>query len=57
MALMGLCAAYCSPLTEKSTPVKTLLTVAAVILGLTGLGLAIPLWGILPAVYFMRRSS
>ena len=38
-------------LTEKSTPVKNfLLTVCAVMLGLTGLGLAIPVWGILPAV-------
>ena len=52
MALMGLFVPRIARLlTEKSTPVKNfLLTVAAVILGLTGLGLAIPLWGILPAV-------
>ena len=52
MALMGLVVPRIARLlTEKSTPVKNfLLTVAAVILGLTGLGLAIPLWGILPAV-------
>jgi MFS family permease len=52
MALMGLFVPRIARLlTEKSTPVKNfLLTVAAVILGLMGLGLAIPLWGILPAV-------
>ena len=52
MALMGLFVPRIARLlTEKSTPVKNfLLTVAAVTLGFKGLGLAIPLWGILPAV-------
>ena len=52
MALMGLFVPRIARLlTEKSTPQKNfLLTVAAVILGLTGIGLAIPIWGILPAV-------
>tara|TARA_B100001027_G_scaffold47937_1_gene31512 strand:- start:2294 stop:3643 length:1350 start_codon:yes stop_codon:yes gene_type:complete len=52
MALMGFFVPRIARLlTEKSTPVKNfLLTVGAVMLGLTGLGLAIPVWGILPAV-------
>ena len=52
MALMGIFVPRIARLlTEKSTPMKNfLLTVGAVMLGLTGLGLAIPVWGILPAV-------
>ena len=52
MALMGLFVPRIARLlTEKSSPVKNfLLTVAAVMLGLMGLSLAIPVWGILPAV-------
>ena len=52
MALMGLFVPRIARLlAEKSTPVKNfLLTVGAVMIGLTGLGLAIPIWGILPAV-------
>jgi hypothetical protein len=52
MALMGLFVPRIARLlAEKNTPVKNfLLTVGAVMIGLTGLGLAIPIWGILPAV-------
>ena len=52
MALMGLFVPRIARLlAEKNTPVKNfLLTVGAVMVGLTGLGLAIPIWGILPAV-------
>ena len=59
MALMGLFVPRIARLlTEKSTPVKNfLLTVAAVILGLTGLGLAIPFGVYCLRFYFMRRSS
>lgn len=53
MALMGLFVPRIARiLTEKSTPVKNfLLTSAAVFIGLIGLGLAIPYWGIVPAVF------
>lgn len=53
MALMGLFVPRIARiLTEKSTPVKNfLLTSTAVLVGLTGLGLAIPIWGIVPAVF------
>jgi hypothetical protein len=52
MALMGLFVPRIARLlAEKSTPVKNfLLTVGAVMVGLMGLSLAIPVWGILPAV-------
>jgi len=53
MALMGLFVPRVARiLTEKSTPLKNfLLTVSAVFIGLWGLGFAIPLWGIVPAVF------
>lgn len=52
MALMGLFVPKIARiLTEKSTPLKNfLLTSTAVLVGLIGLGFAIPIWGILPAV-------
>ncbi|MEC8209298.1 MAG: MFS transporter [Verrucomicrobiota bacterium] len=52
MALMGLFVPRIARLlTENSTPVKNfLITTGVVMLGLMGLGLAIPAWGILPAV-------
>lgn len=52
MALLGLFVPrFARLLAEKSTPVKNfLLTAGAVMIGLTGLGMAIPIWGILPAV-------
>jgi hypothetical protein len=53
MALMGLFVPRIARvLTEKSTPVNNfLLTSGAVLVGLAGLGLAIPIWGIVPAVF------
>ncbi len=53
MALMGLFVPRLARLmTEKSTPLKNFLyTVTAVFAGLFGIGLAIPLWGIVPAVF------
>ncbi|WPJ97650.1 hypothetical protein SH580_08000 [Coraliomargarita algicola] len=52
MALMGLLVPRLARLlTEKGTPLKNfLLTGAAVFLGLLGLGFAVPIWGILPAI-------
>ncbi|MGZ0655807.1 MFS transporter [Coraliomargarita sp. W4R72] len=52
MALMGLFVPRLARLlTEKSTPVKNfLLTALAVFIGLLGLGFAVPIWGILPAI-------
>ncbi|MDQ8209317.1 hypothetical protein QEH52_17450 [Coraliomargarita sp. SDUM461003] len=52
MSLMGLFVPrFARLLTEKSTPLKNfLLTGAAVFTGLLGLGLAVPIWGILPAI-------
>lgn len=52
MSLMGLFVPRLARLlTEKSTPLKNfLLTGAAVFTGLLGLGLAVPIWGILPAI-------
>ena len=52
MALIGLFVpTVARVLTEKSTPVKNFLLVSAVVfVGLFGLGLAIPYWGIVPAV-------
>lgn len=51
MALMGLFVPTVARLlTEKSTPVKNFLLVCTVVsVGLFGLGLAIPYWGIVPA--------
>lgn len=53
MALMGLFVPRIARLlAERSTPLKNfLLTSGAVLIGLTGLGLAIPIWGIVPAVF------
>lgn len=53
MALMGLFVPTVARLlTEKSTPVKNFLLVCTVVsIGLFGLGLAIPYWGIVPAVF------
>jgi MFS family permease len=53
MALMGLFVpTLARVLSEKSTPVKNFLLVSTVVfLGLIGLGLAIPHWGIVPAVF------
>ncbi|MBC8188940.1 MAG: MFS transporter [Puniceicoccaceae bacterium] len=53
MALMGLFVPRVARiLAEKSTPLKNfLLTSGAVLIGLIGLGLAIPIWGIVPAVF------
>ena len=53
MALMGLFVPRIARiLTEKSTPVKNFLfTSGAVLIGLTGLGLTIPIWGIVPAIF------
>jgi len=53
MALMGLFVPRLARiLTEKSTPVKNfLLTSVAVFVGLLGLGFAIPIWGIVPAIF------
>ncbi len=53
MSLMGLFVPRLARLlTEKSTPVKNfMLTSGAVFVGLLGLGLAIPIWGIVPAVF------
>jgi MFS family permease len=52
MALMGLFVpTVARVLTERSTPVKNFLLISTVVFaGLLGLGLAIPYWGILPAV-------
>ena len=53
MALLGLFVPRIARiLTEKSTPVKNFLfTSGAVLIGLTGLGFAIPIWGIVPAIF------
>lgn len=53
MALMGLFVPRLARLlTEKSTPTKNfLLTSAAVFVGLLGLGFAVPIWGIVPAIF------
>jgi MFS family permease len=53
MALMGLFVPRLARLmAEKSTPLKNFLfTVTAVFIGLYGLGMAIPYWGILPAIF------
>ena len=53
MALMGLFVPRVARiLAEKSTPLKNfLLTSSAVLIGLIGLGFAIPIWGIVPAVF------
>lgn len=53
MALMGLFVPRLARLlTEKSTPLKNfLLTSSAVFIGLLGLGFAVPLWGIVPAIF------
>ncbi|MDQ8193145.1 hypothetical protein QEH59_01820 [Coraliomargarita sp. SDUM461004] len=53
MSLMGLFVPRVARiLTERNTPVwNFLLTAGAVFVGLLGLGLAIPLWGIIPAVF------
>jgi MFS family permease len=53
MALMGLFVPRVARiLAEKSTPLKNfLLTSGAVLIGLIGLGFAIPIWGIVPAVF------
>lgn len=53
MALMGLFVPRIARmLTERSTPVKNfLLTAGAVFIGLLGLGFAVPIWGIVPAVF------
>jgi MFS family permease len=53
MALMGLFVPRIARLlAERSTPLKNfLLTVGAVFIGLLGLGFAIPVWGIVPAIF------
>lgn len=53
MALMGLFVPRIARiLSEKSTPVKNfLLTSVAVFVGLLGLGFAVPIWGIVPAIF------
>lgn len=53
MALMGLFVPRVARiLAERSTPLKNfLLTCGAVWIGLLGLGFAIPIWGIVPAVF------
>ncbi|NBB78452.1 MAG: MFS transporter [Verrucomicrobia bacterium] len=53
MALMGLFVpTVARVLTEHSTPVKNFLLISTVVfVGLYGLGLAIPYWGIVPAVF------
>lgn len=53
MALMGLFVPRLARvMSERSTPLKNFLfTIAAVLVGLFGLGLAIPFWGIIPAVF------
>jgi MFS family permease len=53
MALMGLFVPRVARiLAERSTPLKNLLlTCGAVFIGLLGLGFAIPIWGIVPAVF------
>ncbi|MFT4900837.1 MAG: MFS family permease [Lentimonas sp.] len=53
MALMGLFVPRLARLmTEKSTPLKNFIyTVSAVLVGLCGLGFAIPYWGIIPAIF------
>jgi MFS family permease len=53
MALMGLFVPRVARLlAEKSTPVMNfMLTSGAVLVGLVGLGFAIPIWGIVPAVF------
>ncbi len=53
MALMGLFVPRVARiLAEKNTPLKNfMLTASAVFIGLLGLGFAIPIWGIVPAVF------
>jgi MFS family permease len=53
MALLGLFVPRLARLlTERSTPIKNFLfTSGAVFIGLSGLGLAIPIWGIVPAIF------
>jgi len=53
MALMGLFVPRLARLlAERNTPVKNfLLTSVAVFVGLVGLGFAVPIWGIVPAIF------